>query len=163
MGPWRPSGDRCDLCAQFSQGSDFAGDGSSRQTLETRVGSLRLADHVRFLGDVGDMPSFYRSVDVFVLPSLSEGFPLTVLEAMASGLPVVATDVGGTKEAVRDGVDGRIVAPGNSASLEEALIPLLNSEVLRNRMGNMARARVVGHFSIESQIDKMSTIYAKNL
>ncbi|BBK35920.1 glycosyl transferase [Allostella sp. ATCC 35155] len=98
----------------------IAGDGSLRAELEERARSLGIADRVRFLGPVGDMPAFYRAVDVFCLPSLAEGLPIAPLEAQACGRPVVATDVGGTRESLCPST-GRLVPSDDQARLTAAL------------------------------------------
>ena len=95
------------------------------------------------------MPELYAAADVFCLPSLYEGFPLAILEAMAAGLPVVATSVAGNPEAVEDGVHGRLVEAEDAAGLAVALLDLIEDEDARRRMGRQARQRVEEEFSIE--------------
>lgn len=128
-----------------------AGDGEQRPALEEQVRRLDLADTVRFAGAVPHdrMPELYAAADVFCLPSLYEGFPLAILEAMAAGLPVVATSVAGNPEAVEDGVHGRLVEAEDAAGLAVALLDLIEDEDARRRMGRQARQRVEEEFSIE--------------
>lgn len=142
---------------------DVAGCGSQRASLEAQSARLGLQKHVRFLGPVSNMPGFYQSIDAFVLPSLSEGLPGVVLEAMATSLPVVATDVGGTKEAVRDRVDGRIVPPRDSDALAAALLEIISDDSLRRRMAAGARVRVRQSFSIQAQVGKVHALYHEAL
>jgi glycosyltransferase involved in cell wall biosynthesis len=98
----------------------LAGDGSRRQELEQMATELGIARQVYFLGAVADMPSFYRSLNVFCLPSHAEGLPLSPLEAQASGVPVMLTDVGGTAEATCPHT-GRLVTSRDADALAEAL------------------------------------------
>jgi glycosyltransferase involved in cell wall biosynthesis len=110
----------------------IAGTGNLLAGLEARVRDAGVSDRVRFCGHVSAMSDFYQQLHIFVLPSVStEGLPLTVLEAMASGLPVVATDVGGTAEALRDGVDGLLVPPADPRRLADALSRLVRSREMR--------------------------------
>jgi glycosyltransferase involved in cell wall biosynthesis len=143
---------------------DIAGEGSLREDLDAKVAALGLREHVRFLGFVADMPAFYRSIDAFVLSAVSdEGLPLVVLEAMASGLSVVATDVGGTKEALRDGVDGRIVPPRDVTALAKALLEIIASDSLCQSMGARARDHVCQSFSMEAQVEGVLAVYHEAL
>lgn len=89
----------------------FAGEGQLREELETRVKELRITEATRFLGTRSDIPDLLKIADYFVLPSLWEGLPLALLEAMATGIPVVATKVGGIGEIIRDGYNGLLVPP----------------------------------------------------
>jgi glycosyltransferase involved in cell wall biosynthesis len=129
----------------------LAGDGEQRPALEEQVRRLELADAVRFEGAVPHdrMAELYAAADLFCLPSLYEGFPLAILEAMAAGLPVVATRVAGTPEAIEDGVHGRLVEAEDVAGLAAALLDLIEDEEGRRRMGRQARRRVDEEFSIE--------------
>jgi glycosyltransferase involved in cell wall biosynthesis len=100
-----------------------------------------------------------RRMDVFALPSTNEGISNTVLEAMASGLPVVATRVGGNPELVVDGVTGALVAPGDEAALAEALARYAGDPELRRTHGAAARTRAVEEFSIEAMMKRYSDLY----
>jgi glycosyltransferase involved in cell wall biosynthesis len=142
---------------------DVAGCGSQGAHLEARSARLGIRKCVRFLGSVSNMPDFYRSIDAFVLPSLSEGLPGVVLEAMATSLPIVATDVGGTKEAVTDRIDGRIVPPRDPEALAAALSEIISDDSLRERMAASARARVCQAFSIHAQVEKIHALYVEAL
>jgi glycosyltransferase involved in cell wall biosynthesis len=125
-----------------------AGSGESRASLRERCLKRGVTEQVEWLGHVEDMQSFYRSIDCFVLPSVSdEGLPLGILEAMASGLPIVATEIAGVSEAVRDGIDGLLVPPRDPSALASALMCLLNDAEDRLRMGRAGRGRVEGQFS----------------
>lgn len=99
-----------------------AGDGPLRQQLEALAASLGITSSVRFLGFRRDVPDLLRAADVFVMPSLSEGLPLAILEAMAAEVPIVATEVGGIPELIRPGHTGWLVPAGDSAALGSALL-----------------------------------------
>lgn len=137
----------------------IAGSGSDAEALERRVEALGLGEEVRFLGAVCDMPAFYRQLDLFVLPSLSEGLPLVVLEAMAMRLPVVATRIGGTPEAVEDGVEGLLVPSADAEALSAAIARLGRDAPLRQRMGEAGHARVRSEFTIERVTAEVARVY----
>jgi glycosyltransferase involved in cell wall biosynthesis len=141
----------------------IAGTGSELKSLERLAQSLGLSDRVRFLGQVTDMPGFYRGLDVFVLPSLSEGLPLVVLEAMAMGKPIAATSLAGTAEVVRDGVDGLLVPPADANALEDALERLADDPSLRQRMGAAGRQRALADFCIDRVARKVVQLYERIL
>jgi glycosyltransferase involved in cell wall biosynthesis len=105
---------------------------------------------VRLLGERRDIPELLGAADVFVLPSRSEGLPVSVLEAMVAGLPVVASRVGGVPELVAEGETGLLVAPGNSDELAAALKRVLADRELRRRLGTAGRARVEQQFDLDS-------------
>jgi glycosyltransferase involved in cell wall biosynthesis len=127
------------------------GDGEQRPALEEQARRLGLGEAIRFEGAVPHqrMGELYAAADLFCLPSLYEGFPLAILEAMAAGLPVVATRVAGNPEAVEDGVHGRLVEAEDVAGLAAALLELIGDDEGRRRMGRQARRRVEEEFSIE--------------
>jgi glycosyltransferase involved in cell wall biosynthesis len=138
----------------------IAGEGGFRGALESRVEQLGLREQVKFLGFVQDMRGFYHRIDVAALPSLSgEGLPLFVLEAMSCGIPVVATDVGGTKEALRDGIDGFVVPPRQPYFLAASLRKLLQQPEERQQMGINARNRIESDFSRTIFFERISGLY----
>jgi glycosyltransferase involved in cell wall biosynthesis len=114
---------------------------------------------VHFLGFRSDVAEVLNAFDVFVLPSLYEGLPNAVLEAMACGLPVVATKVDGTPEAVIDGQSGILVPPADPKRLEEALVRVLSDAPLRRRLGRGARKRVETDFALGGQIESFLRLY----
>lgn len=126
----------------------IVGDGPDRPEVETELVRLGLAKAVRLLGERTDVPELLASSDVFVLSSASEGLPLSVEEAMAAGLPVVASAVGGVPELVVDGETGYLVPPGEGERLAEALGLLLGDPALRRRMGRSGRARAEELFDL---------------
>lgn len=116
------------------------GDGELRKEIEERVKSFGLSDRIEFTGNVLDIPERLANADIFVLPSQYEGLPLTILEAMAMGLPVVATAVGGVPDIVKG--NGLLVKAGDTNELAEAMINLVDNEELRKAMGKIAIADV---------------------
>lgn len=135
------------------------GEGRERARLEQQVQRLDLHDRVLLPGNRDDVPALLAECDVFALSSVAEGIPLTVLEAMACGLPVVATDVGGVGEVVLPGTTGLLVAPGNPAALTAALGRYARNPCLRQQHGQAGRARVVERFSLPTMVRAYSTLY----
>lgn len=129
----------------------LAGDGEQRPALERQARRLGIADAVRFAGAQprDAMAGYYAAADLFCLPSLYEGFPLAILEAMAAGLPVVATAVAGVPEAVEHGVTGLLVAPGDAGALARALAELAADPERARRMGEAGRRRIEAEYAIE--------------
>lgn len=137
----------------------FAGDGAERHSLEREAVQLGIRKHVHFLGVRSDVPDILRSSDIFVLPSIYEGLPNVILEAMASGLPVVASRVGGIPEAVEEGKTGFLFRPGDVIQLEQALFPLIGNQKLRRKMGEAGRRRVEDYFSIDVEIQRFEDLF----
>ncbi len=137
-----------------------AGEGAHRPALERRARALGLEDVVAFTGTVSDMPGFLRACDVFAVPSLeSEGLPGTILEAMASGCAVVASDCGGAREAVEDGVTGRMVPVADAGALAGALAGLAGDPARLAALGAAARRRVAERFTLERMADAFEAYY----
>jgi glycosyltransferase involved in cell wall biosynthesis len=111
--------------------------------------------------DYGNMSQFYNSGDLLVLPSLLEGFPMAILEAMACGLPVVASDVGDVAELVRDGETGFLISRGDYRSLADKINKILSDEVLRKRMGENARNLITKNYSFERMGQRTLDVYNK--
>ena len=132
---------------------------------EVRQTARTTAPTARFLGPQPheEMAGLYRSVDLFCLPSWWEAMPLTILEAMAAGLPVVATPVGDIARMVEDGISGRLVPPHRPQELADALEPLLRSAELRRAMGRMARQRVCDRFDMAGTAAALDTLYREVL
>jgi glycosyltransferase involved in cell wall biosynthesis len=128
----------------------IVGDGPDRPALEGEVRRLDLASVVRLAGERNDVVQLLAASDVFVLSSRSEGLPLSILEAMAAGLPVVATNVGGVPELVLEGETGFLVPSGDAQSLAGALQRLLDDSALRGRLGTAGRIRVEERFDLVS-------------
>jgi glycosyltransferase involved in cell wall biosynthesis len=139
----------------------LVGDGELRDGLIRRVGELRLGERFRFAGarPAAEVARWLAATDVFVLSSHQEGLPLALLEAMASGCPVVATDVGGVGEVVSDGVVGRLVPAADPGRLAEAIEEVLADPEGRARMGAAARARVIEAFDASACYERTAALY----
>ncbi|MEQ8767387.1 MAG: glycosyltransferase [Planctomycetota bacterium] len=137
----------------------FLGDGPLAEDIATRAKSLGIDDHIHLLGFRRDVSALLTSADIFVLPSLYEGLPNAVLEAMAAARPVVATAVDGTQEAVVDGETGLLVPPGDPDALVDPIVRLLQEPDTRTEMGIAGRARVEAEFSLEVQIERFESLY----
>lgn len=147
------------LAGEFDLQLVLVGDGESRPTLEAAAARAPLAGRVHFLGHRADTQSVYRAMDAFVLPSLQEAFPMVVLEAMACGVPVVATDVGDVSQLLGAGEFGTVVTPGSLESLREALRALLNDAPRRAHLAAAGRQRVVANYSGERMARTYASIY----
>jgi glycosyltransferase involved in cell wall biosynthesis len=137
----------------------IAGEGPLRGDLERQIARLELGDSVRLVGHRLHIESTLAAFDVFVHPSRSEGMSNTILEAMASGLPVVATRVGGADELVIDGETGTLVREGDSGQFTEALEQLVRDASRRRAMGAAARRRAHAEFSLERMIQGYQSLY----
>jgi glycosyltransferase involved in cell wall biosynthesis len=122
-------------------GASWRGEGGVEEDLRRQTYALGLVDHVRFLGYRGDLLTVLHAADVLVSPSLREGMSVVLLDAMAAGLPIVATAVGGSPEAVVHGQTGLLVPPADPAALARAVCDVLGDDELRRRMGVAARQR----------------------
>ena len=137
----------------------LVGDGPDRPALERRAKELGIMRDTLFLGFQKDVGPFYAAFDALLLPSISEGTPVSAIEALAAGRPVVATRVGGVPDVVRDGEDGLLVEPGAIDDLAERLARLARDPVLRERMGTSGRERVVGRYGVGRLVDEMDVLY----
>lgn len=135
------------------------GDGPFRSELEAQKQALGLDAAVEFAGEVPDVRPHLEDADVFVLSSLSEGMPVSILEAMAAGLPVVASALPGLEEVVVDGETGLLVAPGDAAALAAGLGRLVDDPALRRSLGTAGRARAEEHFSLPAWRDAHFSLY----
>ncbi|MGD0482249.1 MAG: glycosyltransferase family 4 protein [Terracidiphilus sp.] len=127
--------------------------------LQTLVRDLDLVNHVRFDGGVTNLRQHLAAADIFVLPSRSEGFSSAIIEAMASSLPVVATDVGGNAEAVNDGVTGFVVPPEDPGALSAAILRLLSDPFEAKAMGAAGRNLVAEKFTTEAMMIQIAGAY----
>ncbi len=141
----------------------IAGEGPERAALEDLSRGLGLADRVRFLGFVKEMPELYQGLDLLLLTSHFEGTPLTVLEAMAMGVPVVASRVDGVLEVVEDGRDGILAAPGNQDRFVDGVCRVLSDRDLRQRLSLKAQEKARRDYSAEAMVRRVETLYLKYL
>src|SRR5262249_23040999 len=142
---------------------DIVGDGEERPGLEALRDELRLTEHVRFLGERADVSQLLGQAGLFVLSSVGEGLSLTLLEAMASGLPVVSTNVGGNPEVVIHGMTGLLVPPASPPALAEAVLKLIRDPEGAQRMGRAGRRRVEAEFDMRRVAGRYEALYRQLL
>lgn len=139
----------------------IVGDGPDRPALEALAGQLGVADRLELVGWRDDAREWLASFDVFTLPSRYEGFPLSIVEAMLAGTPVVATDVGSVPEAVLHGETGLLVRPDDPAELAEALRELLDDDERRRTLASAARERARELFTSGAMVERYLDVYAE--
>jgi glycosyltransferase involved in cell wall biosynthesis len=137
----------------------LVGEGPMRAEITQRVAELGLTEHVFLTGAIGDVAAVYRDLDLFVLSSTSEGTSMSILEAMASGVPVVATDVGGNGELLDGGRCGRLVPSGDEAAMSAAMARALAGGAETRALTAAARERAVTSFSHETMVDGYEVLY----
>ena len=137
----------------------IVGDGVLRADLESRAAALRLTGVVRFVGHIENVPDALAAMDLFVLSSRSEGLSNTIAEAMAAGLPIVATRVGGADELVEEGKNGLLVPPDDPAALAGAIAALLQGDPKRRAFGEESRRRAATRFSVERMVAEYERMY----
>ena len=137
----------------------LAGDGPERSNLAALAAQLSFSDHVHFLGASKNVPEFLNALDVFVLPSVSEGMSNTLLEAMSSGLPIVATSVGGNPELIENQVSGLLFPAGDAARLIEHLSFLAEDSERRRDLGTKARERILDRFRLDAMLNSYRNLY----
>ena len=141
----------------------IVGEGPERENLESYVKDNKLENDVILAGSRDDIPDFLNLFDLFVLSSLSEGTSISLLEAMASGLPSVVTDVGGNPTIVEDGVEGLIVKPQDVTGIADAFVKVLTDDDLHKQFGNRAIEKVKRKYSLERMIESYAEIYSELL
>lgn len=139
------------------------GDGPSRSAFLSEVNRLNLDDVIRWIPWIADPSEILGLLDIFVLPSLQEGLSLSILEAQAAGVPVVASNVGGISEAVIDGKTGILVPPQDSLALKEALGRILKDHSLARQMGLAASEHIKNRFNLSRMADQVIEVYEKVL
>jgi glycosyltransferase involved in cell wall biosynthesis len=139
----------------------IVGEGGERGRLEATAAQLGVSDRVRFLGRRDDARRLLPALDVYVNSSISEGISLTILEAMAASVPVVATRVGGTPEIVTDGQSGLLVPARRPSALSAALQRFASEPDLRRQLGAEGRATVEQRFTIDGMVDRYAEVYEK--
>ena len=140
----------------------LVGDGPLKESLKLKVESLKLGNNIIFPGKRNDITRILSIMDVFVLTSLIEGLPNTILEAMACGLPVVATNVGGIPEVVENGKSGILVEPRDYSSIADAVVNLLENANLRKEMGARGREIVERKFGLDRMIEDYENLYMQS-
>jgi len=143
----------------------LVGDGPDRGALEAKSENLGISARVRFTGMLGvdGVIAWLRTADVFALVSEFEGFPCSLVEAMAAGLPSVVSDIPGNKQLIETGVHGLAASQGQPVAIAEALDRLIVDPVLRERMGVAARQHVVERYSVDHVIDRYETLFSETL
>jgi glycosyltransferase involved in cell wall biosynthesis len=136
----------------------LAGSGSEEMRLRTLAG-----DGVHFIGRVEDVIPYYQAADVFVLPSATEGLSNSLLEALACGLPAVATTVGGATDVITHGEHGWLIPPDAPDRLEEGLLRVLGDDALRAKFGRAGRAQIEATYSLATVVERLAALYAKLL
>jgi glycosyltransferase involved in cell wall biosynthesis len=141
----------------------MVGDGPDRDAAEHRAHELGIVRDSFFLGYQDEVAPFYAAFDALILPSANEGTPVSAIEALAGGRPVVATRVGGVPDVVRDGVDGFLVEPGDVDAMADRLAALASDRDLRRRMGEAGSADVHQRYSVERLLDDIDRLYRRLL
>jgi glycosyltransferase involved in cell wall biosynthesis len=139
------------------------GDGELSEELSTQTRALGLEKHIRFLGIRKDVPDLLAASDCFVLPSLWEGLSIALVEAMASGLPVIATEVSGTRQVIVSGESGLLVPPGDTRLLAGAMLELLSNPQKARTLGIAGRQRVEKHFNAQKQASNHIALFTRAL
>ncbi len=136
---------------------EVVGDGSRLDSLRRQADSLGISDRVTFAGPVGQdrIQDRYRAADAFCLPSLGEGIPMVLMEALASGLPAVASNTMGIPELIEDGVTGLLVPPGRPEELAEAIQRLAGDRSVGRSLGKAGRSKVMEEFSLDQGADSL--------
>jgi glycosyltransferase involved in cell wall biosynthesis len=141
----------------------LVGDGELRSDLEALVSKSALDDRIHFLGSRSDVGDLLAASDLFVLPSLWEGLSMALLEAMATGLPIVASEVSGTVQAIVPGEHGMLIPPGDTQAIVDGISQLLSDPDRARAMGEAARRRVQAEFSAQKQAAEHLSLYTRTL
>jgi glycosyltransferase involved in cell wall biosynthesis len=139
------------------------GDGPDRPRLERRAHDLGIVRRCLFVGYQDDVAPYYEAIDALLLPSVNEGTPVSVIEALAAERPAVATRVGGVPDVVRDGVDGYLVDVGDADTLAERLVELAGDPGRRDAMGREGRKRVLERYAVDRLVDDVDVLYRELL
>ena len=137
----------------------FVGDGQERVELERSARDLIDVGRVFFVGEVSDATDYYAAMDVFVLPSRYEGLPNAVIEAAVAGRAIIATDVGGVSEIIRNDENGCVVPPEDVGRMSQALVALLDDGELRRRLGECARDTAQSRYARDAMVDAYLRVY----
>jgi len=137
------------------------GDGPERNNLADYVHQMHLEDDIVFLGAKKDIAKQLEQLDVFILSSIAEGIPVTLIEAMSCALPTVTTDVGGIPEVVQNNKTGLLVPPKQAEQMADALLNYIDNPDLRLKHGQAGRKRIIEHFSLDAMVEKYTSEYEK--
>jgi glycosyltransferase involved in cell wall biosynthesis len=139
------------------------GQGKSKDALIKEIQNLGLEGSIAFIPEAKNTKDVLAEMDIFVMPSLQEGLGLALMEAMAQGVAVVGSAVGGIKTLIQDKVNGLLVAPADAPALAQAIITLLGDSRLRQALGAQAREFIIANFSKEEMVDKTEKVYQQSL
>ena len=139
----------------------LAGDGPQKEKILQKIQGYELTNTFILVGHLNNMSSFYNGLDVYINTSVHEGIPMSVLEAMSHGLPVIAPKTGGLVEIVRHGVDGYLVAHRNAADYAKFCLRLITDRAQLTQMGCAARKRIEANFSVTSMTKQYLNLYKK--
>ncbi|RPI22786.1 MAG: glycosyltransferase family 1 protein [Chloroflexota bacterium] len=139
------------------------GDGVLGPALQAQAREAGLEGQIHFLGNRSDVPELLAASDYFILPSLWEGLPMALIEAMASGLPIIATDVSGARQVMDSGETGILVPPGNADELRNAIVQMLANPLKAQAMGAAARRHVEAAYSAQKQVSEHMALYKREL
>lgn len=137
----------------------IAGSGPEETRLRALAEQLGISDHVRFLGHVSHMQDFFPALDIFILPSLTEGFGITILEAMSFGLPIIAASTGGIPELVNNGINGILVRPNSVQEIQKAILGFLKDPQNAKKYGRQAAIDIQRGFSSEAMVSRINSIF----
>ena len=130
------------------------GDGSQKSKLENLIKKYRLENYLFLVGQIPEASKYLKAFDIFILPSVKEGMPWTILEAMAAGLPIIATNVGGVPETIENGKNGVLVEPKNAKELAKAILKLIKNKSLGNSLAKRAKQTVEEKFGLEKMLSE---------
>jgi glycosyltransferase involved in cell wall biosynthesis len=139
----------------------IVGDGPERSRLQEMSEKYSLNQHITFTGFQQEVSRYLNALDILVLPSLTEGTPMALLEAMSLGVPTVATRVGGVPDIVSDGVDGFLVRPGNAGHLAERILSLLESPESLKHASSSAKMKIQQHYDVEHWCRRIEHLYSR--
>jgi glycosyltransferase involved in cell wall biosynthesis len=139
------------------------GQGRTKNVLIKETQDLGLKDNIIFIPEAKNIIDLLAAMDVFVMPSLQEGLGLALMEAMAQGIAVVGSEVGGIKTLIQDNVNGLLVVPANAPALAQVILRLLNDSQLRRNLGAQAREFIIANFSKEEMVNKTEIVYQQSL
>jgi len=137
----------------------IVGDGPLRERLKALGERLKVKENLIFTGFRGDVGEILSAIDILVVPSLLEGFPMITLEAMAMAKPIVATNIDGITEQIQDGVSGILVSPRNPELMAREIVRLLKDSTLAEKLGKLARQRVIEQFSVGRMVQETQKLY----